>query len=182
MRVAWWVSVVLVMSFHTQAGLNSLANLGKVQLQQQVEGSDWYACGEEERRFCQDEFGYYHLSFYAELMITADTLHLSLLAPYTSHLLSEVQLNLRQDHFHLTRVSIGKQSFDVSEALWLAKSAKQRNQVDKALIQFLNRSPQETVREMHWVHANWHAILRSDGEVVELTLRPNSVRLNDTLE
>lgn len=182
MRIVWLYCILLIATFQAQAGLNSLASLSQEQLRQQVEGSDWYACGEGELRYCLDEFGYYRLSFYAELVITADTVNLTLLAPYSAHQLSEVQLNLRRDGFLLDRISIAKESFNVTEALRLAKSTKQRNQVDKALIQFLNRFPQEAVREMDWTHSKWQAILHSDGEMMALTLRPNLERPNDEID
>ncbi|MBO0181201.1 hypothetical protein J0682_29975, partial [Vibrio parahaemolyticus] len=61
--------------------------------------------------------------------------------------LNDLLLNLRKDGLVLRRVTIGKEQYDVVEAL----EKKSSELVDKEVILLMNRYPQETIRSLLWV-------------------------------
>jgi hypothetical protein len=97
-------------------------------------------------------------------------LELTLLFEFTTHRLSELQLNLRKDGFGLDSVEIEGESFDVQAELEKAAMQGDKSKVDKQLIQFLNQYPQSAERSLVWSTQLWRATLLSDGELITLTL------------
>lgn len=81
-----------------------------------------------------------------------------------------MQRYLRQDGFELNSIQINDEAFDVDEQLRQHQIQGGVARVDKALILFLNRYPQDAPRRMVWRNATWLAELVSDGEVIELRL------------
>jgi len=125
--------------------------------------SSWMHC--EEHQWCIDELFYYRESFIAEANITNRKFTIELLAEYTPHLLSQLQLHLRQDGFRLIKADIEGVEFNVESAIKEASVAE----ADKALILFLNRYPSAATRKLSWQTHRWDARLYSDGELVSLT-------------
>lgn len=132
--------------------------------------SSWMHC--EEQRWCADELYYYRESFIAEAQVTEQSLTVELFAEYSPHLLSQLQLHLRQDGFELLRVKIEGVEFDVASAVKESSLAE----ADRALILFLNRYPSSAERTLDWQSRVWHTQLKSDGELVSLTLTQRRIQ------
>ncbi|KJY85046.1 hypothetical protein TW81_01615 [Vibrio galatheae] len=128
--------------------------------------SSWLHC--EPQVWCSDELFYYRESFIAEARISPQKFSIQLFAEYSAHLLSQLQLHLRQDGFSLTSVNIEEMEFDVASALKEVSAPE----ADRDLVLFLNRYPPEAMRTIYWQNPNWEARLFSDGELVSLTVTP----------
>ncbi|NVD05955.1 hypothetical protein FCU94_03410 [Vibrio sp. JPW-9-11-11] len=124
--------------------------------------SSWSECPEQ--RWCQDMVTYYQELLYAQAELTPHRLEVVLIGEFTSHRLSQLQLNLRRDGFELVKVEFGQQVFDVAEALQTMPAVE----VDKALIVFINQYRQSTQRVLTWHASFGRALLHSDGELITL--------------
>lgn len=125
--------------------------------------SSWLRCAEQS--WCLNELFYYRESFVAEAKITDSLLEVELLAEYSSHLLTQVQLYLRQDGFQLIRAEIEGITFDVASIVEEAST----EEADRALVLFLNRHSDSAPRTLMWQTTLWDASLFSDGELLMLT-------------
>ncbi|CAH1535632.1 conserved exported hypothetical protein [Vibrio owensii] len=160
-RDAWWQIML------------SEATVAEVQ-QTLQDGGDWYGCEtqESEGAFCLDDFHYYHQHLYGEATIEEKTIRLNFLTDYQPQNLSNVILNLRKDGLVMKRIDIQGEQYDIAAALKQNSSEA----VDKALILFINRYPQQAPRSIDWVLAEEfesqaprvHVTLNSDGEMIEL--------------
>jgi hypothetical protein len=164
------LSIGILITCPALASLNSFAQLSGEDLRVQTQSGEWDHCDRELNLWCQNEMAYYRQAGYAELSLATSSARLELLFEYSSHTLSDLQLNLRRDGFSLELVSIEELVFDVRTELQAAHTAKELNDVDKRLIQFLNSASQEKPRNMRWEQNNWRAMLYSDGEMITLTL------------
>lgn len=136
----------------------------------------WYLCEPQagETALCLDDFHYYQQHFYGEVLLAENQLNFSFIRGYDQHVLSELILNLRKDGLVLSRVEIRGERYDVAQALG-AEGARP-GEVDKQLILFMNRYPQEASRKLLWVKADAlfaptprvRVELVSDGELLEL--------------
>ncbi|WP_100752891.1 hypothetical protein [Vibrio salilacus] len=124
--------------------------------------SGWQACGEV--TWCEDELIYYRDSFIAEARVDETQVHIELLAQYSAHRLSQVQLGLRKDGFEIIKATIGQQSLDVNTLL----TGFSRLEADKILILFINRFSQSTPRVLIWQAGQRQLELISDGEIIIL--------------
>lgn len=124
--------------------------------------SGWQACGEV--TWCEDELSYYRDSFIAEARVEETQIHIELLAQYSAHRLSQVQLGLRKDGFELIKATIDQQSLDVNTLL----TGLTRPEADKRVILFINRFTQSTPRVMIWQAGQRQVELTSDGEMITL--------------
>ncbi len=131
--------------------------------------SSWTLC--DEQVWCANELFYYRDSYMAEARVIDQKLTIHLLAEYSSHLLSELQLNLRRDGFSLVDVIIAGVKFDVASEVEESSAAE----ADRALVLFLNRFSLSTTRTLHWQTKHWDALVHSDGELVTITFTPLSV-------
>lgn len=122
--------------------------------------TSWSEC--EPQRWCEDEVRYYQSRLYAEARVIPGRLAVTLFGEYTPHLLSQLQLNLRRDGFQLVKISIEQQEFNIKAALQTMAA----NEVDKALVTFINQSPQSSERVLSWQASVGQAELRSDGELI----------------
>lgn len=160
-RDAWWQIMLSKAPF--------------IEVQQTLqEGGDWYGCEtqESEGALCLDDFHYYHQHLYGEATIEEKVIRLNFLTDYQPQNLSDVILNLRKDGLVMKRIDIQGEQYDIAAAL------KQNSPevVDKALILFINRHPQQAPRSIDWVLAEEfesptprvHVTLNSDGEMIEL--------------
>ncbi|WP_425670925.1 hypothetical protein ACPSL3_20555 [Vibrio owensii] len=138
------------------------------------EGGDWYGCEtqESEGALCLDDFHYYHQHLYGEATIEEKAIRLNFLTDYQPQNLSGVILNLRKDGLVMKRINIQGEQYDIAAAL----KQNSPEAVDKALILFINRYPQQAPRSIDWVLAGEfesptprvHVTLNSDGEMIEL--------------
>ncbi|AIV07375.1 MULTISPECIES: hypothetical protein [Vibrio] len=145
------------------------------QIQQAITtGGAWYRCETQDstEAFCLDDFHYYHQHLYGESTIEDREVYLSFLTEYQPQSLSELILNLRKDGLVMQKVEIDGQQYDISEAMRHATP----EEVDKELIVFINRYPQQAPRSIDWVLAQefgtptprLNVMLNSDGEMIEL--------------
>ncbi|MGR5451765.1 hypothetical protein ACP3V3_18815 [Vibrio sp. PNB22_3_1] len=157
--------------------LAMLSNMPLVQFQQKLQQSvDWYQCDSQAgvNAYCLDDFKYYQQHLYGELTLRQDEIHLSFLTDYQAQTLSELILNLRKDGLVLSNMVIEKEQFDVVNAL----KEESPTQVDKDLILFINRYPQDAERHLDWRLADEFdsplprvkVRLLSDGEMIELKI------------
>ncbi|WP_275862702.1 hypothetical protein [Vibrio sp. CAU 1672] len=136
----------------------------------------WYACelNAGESALCLDDFFYYQQHFYGEALLGENQLNLSFIRGYDQHALNDLILNLRKDGLVLSRVEIQREHYDVAGALGTEGAVT--SEVDKQLILFINRYPQEAARKLLWVKADAlfapsprvRVELVSDGELIEL--------------
>lgn len=138
------------------------------QLLNDVKGGLGYQCNQQPITWCIDELTYYRESAYTEVVELEGKFELSLMFEFTAHRLSELQLNLRKDGLVLQRVEIEGKHFDVKGELAKTANQAERSQVDKQLIEFLNRFPQQAPRTLEWQSQRWRAALTSDGELISL--------------
>lgn len=131
--------------------------------------SSWAMC--DEQVWCANEMFYYRDSYIAEAQIIDQKLSIQLLAEYSSHLLSELQLNLRRDGFSLVNVSIEGAEFDVASEV----EESSTEEADRELVLFLNRFSLSTTRKLHWQTKLWDAVVYSDGELVTVTFTQRNV-------
>ena len=122
----------------------------------------WQACGE--LTWCEDELIYYRDSFIAEARVEEAQVHIELLAQYSAHRLSQIQLSLRKDGFELINANIDQQSLDVNTLL----TGLTRQEADKVLILFINRFSQSSPRVLVWQAGQKQVELTSDGEIITL--------------
>ena len=152
-----------------------LSDASVVEVQQTLqEGGDWYGCEtqESEGALCLDDFHYYHQHLYGEATIEEKAIRLNFLTDYQPQNLSDVILNLRKDGLVMKRINIQGEQYDIAAAL----KQNSPEAVDKALILFINRYPQQAPRSIDWVLAEEfesptprvHVTLNSDGEMIEL--------------
>lgn len=155
--------------------LAMLSDTPLVQFQQQLQQSgDWYQCDSKTgvNAYCLDDFTYYEQHLYGELTLRQNEIHLSFLTAYHAQTLSALILNLRKDGLALSNMVIGKEQYDVANAL----REKTPTQVDKDLILFINRYRQDAGRHLDWRLADEFDSpsprikirLLSDGEMIEL--------------
>ncbi|MCC4222443.1 hypothetical protein LL295_02825 [Vibrio campbellii] len=158
---AWWQAI--------------LSDASVVEVQQTLqEGGEWYTCEAQESAgaFCLDDFHYYQQHLYGEATTEAKAIRLIFLTDYQPQNLSELILNLRKDGLVMKRIAIQGEQYDVAEAL----KHNSPEVVDKALVLFINRYPQQVPRRIDWVLAQefgspvprLNVTLNSDGEMIEL--------------
>lgn len=163
-----WLALLVAPS--ALSALNSFAQLSVDDLLSQSRSGQWRLCDSDNGVWCQEELSYYNQAGYAELSLVAHNVELEMLFLFSSHTLSELQLNLRRDGFILRRVLLGEALFDVEAQLIEAETEQQVRDLDKKLIQFLNQTDQNQPRVMHWRNDIWDVTLSSDGEIISLTL------------
>lgn len=108
-----------------------------------------YDCGEEEenREFCSEESRYYKVVVDGRLWLKDKKVReVRLTAPFTPVNYSELILGLRKDGFQLAQVTIGQERFDVRKQL----KEGSENEVDSALIRFLNKGKLSSSRTLTW--------------------------------
>lgn len=124
--------------------------------------SSWQEC--DEQTWCEDNLAYYRGSYVAEAVVSQSALEIELLSEFSTHLLSQLQLNLRSDGFSLQSVEIMGERFDISQQ----SSQHSVSDLNQALVQFINRYPQTAPRKLMWQSSLWDAELISDGEIISL--------------
>lgn len=152
-----------------------LSDASVVEVQQTLqEGGEWYTCEAQESAdaLCLDDFHYYQQHLYGEATTEAKAIRVIFLTDYQPQNLSELILNLRKDGLVIKRIKIQDEQFDIAAAL----KHNSPEAVDKALILFINRYPQQVPRRIDWVLAQefgssaprLNVTLNSDGEMMEL--------------
>lgn len=153
-----------LLSCHSSAATLLLTTPSEV-LIQEVQSS-WLQC--EEQVWCEDSLTYYRHNYYGQAERINGQMVLKLFVEYSSHQLSELQLNLRSDGFSLIHVDIAGEHFNVAQQF----SNNSESRVDKALIEFINQFSPSQVRVMVWQNSFWDAKLLSDGEIITLSFSP----------
>ncbi|WP_260259716.1 hypothetical protein [Vibrio intestinalis] len=161
-----WLSLVS----HSAFAANSLAVLTPKTVLESSHQAEFYVCEEAPKVWCNDDWRYYRVSFFAQIQPELKPTQLQLLAPFSSHDYSQVQLNLRRDGFQLLRVAQGDNVFDVEQQIAGAENDAQLAEVDKALVLFLNRTLREDNVEQVWRNETWQARLLKQNDMIELHL------------
>ncbi len=137
--------------------------------QQELRQTDtWLECSENIfiTSWCGDEFNYYTLRVWPEVTGDQDggiktlTLH----GAYSTNDWSLLQLNLRKDGFQLQSIQLGEQQFSIAEQLKTATT----QEVDKALVLFLNRYAQSFPKALTWQKEHIQALLATEGKETQL--------------
>ncbi|MCG3734377.1 hypothetical protein [Vibrio cincinnatiensis] len=131
------------------------------------QSSYWFACGELEtgKRWCSDPFYYYSISVWASIDQNADQIGvMTMYSDYSPYTWSQFQLGLRRDGLQLVWVKLGSNEFDVRER----RSQDSWQEVDRALIVFLNQHIGEFSKEQRWLSQQRQGLLKTDGATIEL--------------
>ncbi|NAW69124.1 hypothetical protein CAG54_12125 [Vibrio sp. V27_P1S3P104] len=127
----------------------------------------WFACGERatDKRWCSDPFYYYSVSVWASIGQDADQpVVMTMYSDYSSSIWSQLQLGLRRDGFSLGWVKLGDNEFDVIER----REDESWQELDRALIVFLNRNVNEFPKTQRWLAQQRQVQLKTDGIIIEL--------------
>ncbi|MDA0149099.1 hypothetical protein [Vibrio sp. LaRot3] len=167
-----WISFVS----HSVYAANSLAVLTPQELLEASQQADFYLCEDEPKIWCHDDWRYYRVSFFAQVKSEFHSVDLQLVAPFSPHDYSQVQLNLRNDGFKLLRVEQDGEVFNVEEKISTAKSDAQFVQVDKALVVFLNKSLRASKVEQFWRNETWLVRLIKENDMIELHVSEREIK------
>lgn len=133
-----------------------------------LQTGEWLECSDNIfiPSWCGDEFSYYTLPVWPEVKgnkeggVHSLTLH----GEYSPNSWSLFQLNLRKDGFQLQSIQLGEQQFSIAEQLKTATT----QEVDKALVLFLNRYAQSFPKALTWQKEHIQALLATEGKETQL--------------
>ncbi|MCG3728616.1 hypothetical protein [Vibrio cincinnatiensis] len=127
----------------------------------------WFECGEliTDKRWCSDPFYYYSTSVWASVEQNTDqTGVMTMYSDYSPHAWSHLQLGLRQDGLQLVWAKLGDNEFDVLKR----RDDESWQEVDRALIVFLNRYVGVFPKIQGWLSQQRQVQLKTDGSTIEL--------------
>ncbi|PMG32402.1 hypothetical protein BCU93_06160 [Vibrio breoganii] len=135
------------------------------------QSGEWFDCAEDDKPlFCTDEVKIHHTPMYAEVTFDhAQKPVLELNGEFSLTYFNNLQLGLRHDGFQLMKVVIDGVTLDVE----LALINKSETEVDREVLQLINRYPATEARALYWRSADqkrfaeWH----SDGGSIEIVYR-----------
>ncbi|TFH91365.1 hypothetical protein [Vibrio ouci] len=156
----WFTAFIALVAFNVSANTLTLSSHPDT-LAQNIRSS-WQEC--DEQTWCEDKLAYYRGSYVAEATISQSSLEIELLSEFSTHQLSQLQLNLRSDGFSLQSVEVMGERFDISQQ----SSQHSVSEINASLVQFINRYPQTVARQLAWQSELWDAELISDGEIISL--------------
>ncbi|TMX47158.1 hypothetical protein [Vibrio sp. Hep-1b-8] len=156
----WFTAFIALVVLNVSANTLTLSSHPNT-LAQNIRDS-WQEC--DEQTWCEDKLAYYRGSYFAEAVVSQSELEIELFSEFSTHQLSQLQLNLRSDGFSLLSVDIMGERFDISQQ----SSQHSVSEVNAALVQFINRYPQTALRKLVWQSSLWSAELISDGEIISL--------------